>query len=257
MYSTILPELMSITVFILTLFCLQAGHTPTYMPNYSILSLNTTGLKDAYHTRTQADLPIHDVCNLYMMTTCSGYWSSNSSPLLENVTCSPVSWYCMSPNPPFPLLSTLNKRKKLNPPPPSEILPLSTTLQRPTNTPFPHKPNIPLPPPGNPRRLRPTLQPPTPRRLHLLRHRALLARHRHPLGINHLLVGRSGEFCCFVRFCTFSPFSPSPSTPFTPSAPWLDEWKLIESKTVCINIPPDRLRNHHRSAKPSSGTYKR
>ncbi|KAN0119476.1 hypothetical protein V8E51_001684 [Hyaloscypha variabilis] len=93
MYSTILPELMSITVFILTLLCLQAGHTSTYMPNYSILSLNTTGLKDAYYTSTQADLPIHDIYNLYMMTTCSGYWSSNSSPPLEDVTCSPVSWY--------------------------------------------------------------------------------------------------------------------------------------------------------------------
>lgn len=58
MYSTILPELMSITVFILTLLCLQAGRNPSFMQNYAILSLNTTGLKDAYNRNTQAGLPI-------------------------------------------------------------------------------------------------------------------------------------------------------------------------------------------------------
>ncbi|PMD60826.1 uncharacterized protein K444DRAFT_662830 [Hyaloscypha bicolor E] len=93
MWSTILPELMSITVFILTILCLQAGHSPSYLQNYAILSLNTTGLKSAYHERTQAGLPIHDVYNLYMMTTCSGYWTNNSAPPPALVTCSPVSWY--------------------------------------------------------------------------------------------------------------------------------------------------------------------
>jgi hypothetical protein len=99
MWSTILPELMSTTVFILTILCLQAGHSPSYLQNYANLSLNTTGLKIAYHERTQAGLPIHDVYNLYMMTTCSGFWTNNSAPPLTLVTCSPVSWYCM-----FPLL---------------------------------------------------------------------------------------------------------------------------------------------------------
>ncbi|KAE9380049.1 hypothetical protein N431DRAFT_324976 [Stipitochalara longipes BDJ] len=93
MFSTILPELMSITVFILTLLCLQAGHNPSYMQNYAILSLNTTGLKDSYNSRTQAGLPIHDVYNMYIMTTCSGCWANNSAPPLTEVTCSPISWY--------------------------------------------------------------------------------------------------------------------------------------------------------------------
>jgi hypothetical protein len=64
-------ELMSITVFILTTLCLRAGNTPTYMQDYVLLSLNTTGVKEAFHHNTTAGLPIHNVCNLYIMTTCS------------------------------------------------------------------------------------------------------------------------------------------------------------------------------------------
>ncbi|PMD27912.1 hypothetical protein NA56DRAFT_684349 [Hyaloscypha hepaticicola] len=93
MWSTILPELMSITVFILTTLCLRAGNSPSYMQDYAILSLNTTGLKDTFHHNTTAGLPIHDVYNLYMITTCSGYYANNSVPPLVGVTCSPVSWY--------------------------------------------------------------------------------------------------------------------------------------------------------------------
>jgi hypothetical protein len=105
MWSTILPELMSITVFILTILCLQAGHSPSHLQSYAILSLNTTGLKDSYHQHTGAGLPIHDVYNLYMMTTCSGYYANNSVPPLAGVTCSPVSWYCASLSPPFPFFT--------------------------------------------------------------------------------------------------------------------------------------------------------
>ena len=100
MWSTILPELMSITVFILTTICLRAGNSPSYMQDYAILSLNTTDLKDAFQNNTAAGLPIHDAYNLYMMTTCSGYYANNFVPPLAGVTCSPVSWYCMpSPSP--------------------------------------------------------------------------------------------------------------------------------------------------------------
>lgn len=38
-----------------------AGISPTFLPDYAILALNTTGLKDSYHDRTRAGLPIHDV----------------------------------------------------------------------------------------------------------------------------------------------------------------------------------------------------
>jgi hypothetical protein len=107
MWSTILPELMSITVFILTILCLRAGNSPSYMQDYAILSLNTTGLKDAFHHNTAAGLPIHDVYNLYMMTTCSGYYAKDSVPPLAGVTCSPVSWYCMPFPSPSPSPSTL------------------------------------------------------------------------------------------------------------------------------------------------------
>ena len=111
MYSTILPELMSITVFILTLLCLQAGHNPSFMQNYAILSLNTTGLKNAYSQHTQAGLPIHDVYNLHMMTSCSGYWTNSSFPLVD-VACSSVSLYCLSLPPPL-LSPKQSKHQKL------------------------------------------------------------------------------------------------------------------------------------------------
>jgi hypothetical protein len=103
MWSTILPELMSITVFILTILCLQAGHSPSYLQSYAILSLNTTGLKDSYHQHTGAGLPIHDVYNLYLMTSCSGYYANNSVPPLAGVTCSQASPYCASLPPLLPL----------------------------------------------------------------------------------------------------------------------------------------------------------
>jgi len=93
MWSTILPELMSITVFVLTILCLKAGTSPDYLQDYAILSLNTTGLKESFHNSTHAGLPIHDVYSLYMMTTCSGYYLNNSIPPLADVTCSTPSSY--------------------------------------------------------------------------------------------------------------------------------------------------------------------
>ena len=105
MWSTILPELMSITVFVLTLLCLRAGSSPHYLQKYPILSLNTTDLKTNYRNTTNGGgLPIHDVYELFMTTTCAGYWGKNSSPPLGDVTCSGVSIYCSSLSPPSPFL---------------------------------------------------------------------------------------------------------------------------------------------------------
>lgn len=136
MWSTILPELMSITVFILTILCLKAGTSPDYLPDYAILSLNTTGLKESYRNSTHAGLPIHDVYNFYMMTTCSGYYLNNSIPPLAGVTCPPPSSYCTSPFPfpfPFPINPLLTYLSQVSPgyfdnrrphPPPQQRNPL-------------------------------------------------------------------------------------------------------------------------------------
>lgn len=95
-WATVVPELMSITVFVLTIVALQAGRSPGYLPNYAILSLNTTGLKKSFQSNTTYALPVHDVYNLYMTTYCAGQYQNSFSSQLVNVTCSHTSSYCTS-----------------------------------------------------------------------------------------------------------------------------------------------------------------
>jgi hypothetical protein len=98
MWSTILPELMSITVFVLALLCLQAGHSPSHLQDYAILSFNSTGLKDNYHkANAPAGLPIHDEYKVFMMTHCEGYYSNGYDYPLVAVDCSSPSAYCAFP----------------------------------------------------------------------------------------------------------------------------------------------------------------
>ena len=80
MITAILPELMTITVFILSILTIMAGSKPGYLQNYEVLYLNVTGLKTAHHTNTSEMLPIHDVYNLHLTTQCAGelmsiFWS--------------------------------------------------------------------------------------------------------------------------------------------------------------------------------------
>jgi hypothetical protein len=104
MFSAILPELMSISVFVLSLLCILAGRSPGYLPNYTVLSMNVTGLKASYHTNTSEILPIHDFYNVHLLTHCQGNYHDGVNPPLVNVTCSPATSYSEFPltfNPPF------------------------------------------------------------------------------------------------------------------------------------------------------------
>lgn len=79
MWSTIIPELMTITVWVLTFLCIQ----PEY---YAAMSINTTGLKQYEPS------PLYDV---YMSTICTGdYVNASPNSPLANFTCTAPSSYC-------------------------------------------------------------------------------------------------------------------------------------------------------------------
>ncbi|PVH70963.1 hypothetical protein DL98DRAFT_540442 [Cadophora sp. DSE1049] len=88
MWSTIIPELMTITVWVLTFFSIRAGTEPGYLQDYAIMSINTTGL------RQYEPSPLYDVNNIYMSTVCAGDYANTSpnSPL-TNFTCTAPSSY--------------------------------------------------------------------------------------------------------------------------------------------------------------------
>ncbi|OBT60328.1 hypothetical protein VE03_10187 [Pseudogymnoascus sp. 23342-1-I1] len=88
MWSTIIPELMTITVWVLTFLCIRAGTEPGYLQGYAVMSINATGLKQYEPS------PLYDVYNIYMSTVCAGYYvnASPSSPL-TNFTCTASSSY--------------------------------------------------------------------------------------------------------------------------------------------------------------------
>jgi len=68
--SKVVTTFLSTIVLTLTLLIILTGITPTFLPDYTILSLKTTSLKDSYHEMTGAGLLIHDVYRMYM-TTCA------------------------------------------------------------------------------------------------------------------------------------------------------------------------------------------
>ncbi|KFY10275.1 hypothetical protein V491_07742 [Pseudogymnoascus sp. VKM F-3775] len=88
MLSSIIPELMTITVWVLTFLCIRAGTEPGYLQGYAVMSINTTGLKQYGPT------PLYDVYNIYMSTVCAGYYvNASPSSLLTNFTCTAPSSY--------------------------------------------------------------------------------------------------------------------------------------------------------------------
>ncbi|KFX99924.1 hypothetical protein V490_01575 [Pseudogymnoascus sp. VKM F-3557] len=88
MWSTILPELMTITVWVLTFLCIRAGTKPGYLQGYAVMSINTTGLKQ-YESS-----PLYDVYNIYISTVCAGnYVNTNPNSRLTNFTCTASSSY--------------------------------------------------------------------------------------------------------------------------------------------------------------------
>jgi hypothetical protein len=88
MWSTVIPELMTITVWVLTFLCIRAGAEPGYLQGYAVVSINTTGLK--YESS-----PLYDVYNIYMSTVCAGHYvNASPSSRLTNFTCTTPSSYC-------------------------------------------------------------------------------------------------------------------------------------------------------------------
>jgi hypothetical protein len=115
MWSTIIPELMTITVWVLTFFSIRAGTEPGYLQDYAVTSINATGL------RQYEPSPLYDVYNIYMSTVCAGDYANTSpnSPL-TNFTCTAPSSYCK-----LTLLHPISRRRAFNLPYP---LPQSTRI---------------------------------------------------------------------------------------------------------------------------------
>ncbi|KFY68164.1 hypothetical protein V496_01256 [Pseudogymnoascus sp. VKM F-4515 (FW-2607)] len=87
MWPTVIPELMTITVWVLTFLCIRAGTEPGYLQGYAVMSINTTGLK--YESS-----PLYDVYNIYMSTVCAGHYvNASPSSRLTNFTCTASSSY--------------------------------------------------------------------------------------------------------------------------------------------------------------------
>lgn len=88
MWPTVIPELMTITVWVLTFLCIRAGTEPGYLQGYAVMSINSTGLK--YESS-----PLYDVYNIYMSTVCAGHYvNASPSSRLTNFTCTASSSYC-------------------------------------------------------------------------------------------------------------------------------------------------------------------
>ncbi|KFZ23170.1 hypothetical protein V502_02353 [Pseudogymnoascus sp. VKM F-4520 (FW-2644)] len=102
MWSTIIPELMTSTVWVLTFLCIRAGTEPGYFQGYAVMSINTAGLKQYKPS------PLYDVYNIYMSTVCAGdYVNASLNSPLTNFTCTAPSSY-----------SKFNLRNKSIPNPP-------------------------------------------------------------------------------------------------------------------------------------------
>ncbi|OBT60268.1 hypothetical protein VE03_10350 [Pseudogymnoascus sp. 23342-1-I1] len=67
MWSTVIPQLMAITVWVLTLLCIRAGTKPGYLQGYSVY-------------------------NIYMSTVCAGDYVNASSPLTNFTFTAPSSY---------------------------------------------------------------------------------------------------------------------------------------------------------------------
>lgn len=93
MWSTIVPELMSITVWVLTFLCIRAGTEPGYFQGYAVMSINTAGLKEYKPS------PLYDVYNIYMSTVCAGNYlnASPNSPLTKLICTAPSSYCKLTP----------------------------------------------------------------------------------------------------------------------------------------------------------------
>jgi hypothetical protein len=88
MWSTIIPELMTITVWVLTFLSIRAGAGPGYLQDYAVMSIDTSALH-------QNNTDVYDVYQIYMSTVCAGdYINTSPNSPLTNYTCTQPSSYC-------------------------------------------------------------------------------------------------------------------------------------------------------------------
>jgi hypothetical protein len=97
MFSIILLELISISVFVFSLLCILAGKSPGYLQHYAVRLMNVTGLKHSYYANTSEVLLIHDFYNVHLLTYCQGYYHDSLNPSFVNVSCSSATSYSKSP----------------------------------------------------------------------------------------------------------------------------------------------------------------
>lgn len=88
MWSTVIPELMTITVWVLTFLSIRAGAGPGYLQDYAVMSIDTSALH-------QNNTDVYNVYNIYMSTVCAGnYVNTSPNSPLTNYTCTQPSSYC-------------------------------------------------------------------------------------------------------------------------------------------------------------------
>jgi hypothetical protein len=92
MWSTIIPELITITVWVLTFLSIHAGAGPNYLQDYAVMSIDTIALH-------QNNTDVYDVYNIYMSTVCAGDYVDSPNPILTNYTCTVPSSYCKLTSP--------------------------------------------------------------------------------------------------------------------------------------------------------------
>ena len=105
MWFTIIPKLMTITVWVLTFFSIRAGTQPGYLQDYAVVSINATDL------RQYEPSPFYDVYNIYMSIVCAGdYANTSPSSPLTNFTCTAPSSYCKQTLTRYPIVGHLPYR---------------------------------------------------------------------------------------------------------------------------------------------------
>jgi hypothetical protein len=96
MWSTIIPELMTITVWVLTFLSIRAGAGPSYLQDYAVMSIDTS----AFHQNSTDVYDVYDVYKIFMSTVCAGnYVNSSPNSPLTNYTCTQPSSYCKLTSP--------------------------------------------------------------------------------------------------------------------------------------------------------------
>jgi hypothetical protein len=89
---------MTVTVLILTIFCIEAGHTSEFLENHPIITINTLQLRLAYEAKYGQTPAIRDVYNVHIKTFCFADYPPVAGAPLVNLACTAPSTYCKLKN---------------------------------------------------------------------------------------------------------------------------------------------------------------